>query len=175
MDRNGIHAWFSMFGAGALAPPTPPPPNTVSLTPFSYDCCTTAGSTSAIHSHSEWNEQFGRKLGGIGQHRYVQSAVCGGNLHRNCDQCSSPPKSSSATVTVAAQISISISPTTNSLRGGAQQLLVAMISGTSNTAVTWSASAGTIASNGTYTAPSTAGNYSVTALSVADPTKLLQR
>jgi hypothetical protein len=46
-----------------------------------------------------------------------------------------------------------------------------MISGTSNTAVTWSASAGTIASNGTYTAPSAAGNYTVTAASVADPTK----
>lgn len=46
-----------------------------------------------------------------------------------------------------------------------------MISGTGNTAVTWSASAGTIASNGTYTAPTTAGNYTVTAVCVADPTK----
>jgi hypothetical protein len=84
-----------------------------------------------------------------------------------------PSKSSSATVTVAAptQVSISISPTTSSLQTGGQQLFVAMISGTSNTAVTWSASVGTIASNGTYTAPSTAGNYTVTAVSVADPTK----
>ena len=84
-----------------------------------------------------------------------------------------PTKSSSATVMVATQpqVSISISPTTSSLQGGGQQLFVAMISGTSNTAVTWSASAGTIASNGTYTAPSAAGNYTVTAVSVADPTK----
>ena len=82
-----------------------------------------------------------------------------------------PTKSSSATVTVATQVSIAISPTTSSLQGGAQQLFVATISGTSNTTVTWSASAGTIASNGTYTAPSAAGNYTVTAVSAADPTK----
>jgi hypothetical protein len=74
-------------------------------------------------------------------------------------------------VAIQNQVAISISPTTSSLQGSGQQLFVATISGTSNTAVTWSASAGTIASNGTYTAPSAAGTYTVTGVSVADPTK----
>ena len=43
--------------------------------------------------------------------------------------------------------------------------------GTSNTAVTWSASAGTIATNGLYTAPSAAGTYTISAISKADTSK----
>ena len=37
--------------------------------------------------------------------------------------------------------------------------------------MTWSASAGTIAANGLYTAPGTAGTYTITAMSSADSTK----
>src|SRR5205807_2277321 len=68
-------------------------------------------------------------------------------------------KSASATITVPqpTQISISVSPGTASLQTGAQQQFTAMISGTSNTAVTWTASGGTITTSGLYTAPTTAG------------------
>ena len=82
-------------------------------------------------------------------------------------------KSSSAVVTVTqpAQVSISVSPTTANVQTGGQQQFSAYVSGTSNTAVTWSASSGTVTTGGLYTAPSTAGTYTVTALSAADPTK----
>jgi len=82
-------------------------------------------------------------------------------------------KSASAVVTVSqpAQVSISVSPSTVNLQSGAQQQFGASVSGTSNTAVTWSASGGTVSTSGLYVAPSTVGTYAVTAVSAADPTK----
>ncbi len=82
-------------------------------------------------------------------------------------------KSASATVTVTQpiQVSISVSPTTASLQTGGQQTFTAYVSGTNNTAVTWSGSGGTVTTGGLYTAPSATGTYTVTATSVADSTK----
>ena len=167
----------SMFGAGALTPPPPPPPTTVSLTlsPTTASLqpsqqaqftATVSGTTNSLVS---WAASGGT-INSTGMYKAPSAA---GTYTVTATSAADPSKSSSATVTVAVQtqVSISISPTSSSLQTGGQQFFVAMISGTGNTAVTWSASAGTIASNGTYTAPTTAGNYTVTAVSVADPTK----
>jgi hypothetical protein len=82
-------------------------------------------------------------------------------------------KSASATVTVSAAplVSITISPTSASLLTGGTQQFTAMVTGTANTAVTWSATGGTISSSGLYTAPNTGGTLTVTATSAADTTK----
>ena len=82
-------------------------------------------------------------------------------------------KSASAVVTVSqpTQVSISLSPSTVSLSTGGQEQFTAKVSGTSNTAVTWSASGGTVSTSGLYVAPSTAGTYTIKAVSAADPTK----
>jgi hypothetical protein len=82
-------------------------------------------------------------------------------------------KSASAIVTVSqtTPVSISISPSTVSLSTGGQEQFTANVSGTSNTAVTWSASGGTVSTSGLYVAPSTAGTYTITAVSAADTTK----
>src|SRR5262249_53390284 len=71
------------------------------------------------------------------------------------------------------QISVAISPTSATLTSGTTQQFTATVSGTSNTAVTWSASLGTISSNGLFTAPTvtTTTSVTVTATSVADPMK----
>jgi hypothetical protein len=47
----------------------------------------------------------------------------------------------------------------------------ATVSGTTNSALIWSATGGTVLASGLYTAPSTSGTYNVTATSVADTTK----
>ncbi len=82
-------------------------------------------------------------------------------------------KSASATVTVTAApvVAVSISPGSASLISGGTQQFTANVTGTSNTAVTWSTTGGTISTGGLYTAPATAGTYTVTATSVADPIK----
>ena len=73
--------------------------------------------------------------------------------------------------TVTVPVTVSISPTSASLLAGGTQQFTATVTGTTNTAVTWSATAGTVSTSGLYTVPGTAGTYTVSATSVADKTK----
>lgn len=95
-----------------------------------------------------------------------------------------PPLSASATVTLGsgAIIGVAISPTSQSMKTGGQQQFTATVTGSQNTAVTWTVSGvgcagstcGTVTSGGLYTAPSVVPNPSivtVTATSQADSTK----
>lgn len=93
-----------------------------------------------------------------------------------------PTKSASATVTLAVSIVVTVSPSSAQLVVGQQQQFSASVTGTSNTAVTWSvwgsgcsgAACGTITTNGLYTAPATVPSppsVTVTATSVANPSK----
>ena len=70
---------------------------------------------------------------------------------------------------------MSISPATAAVDACQTTTFTAAVTGTSNTAVTWSVSegsaGGTITSAGVYTAPATAGTYHVVATSQADTTK----
>jgi len=68
-------------------------------------------------------------------------------------------------------VSVSISPSSASLAEGASQQFAASVTGSSNTAVTWSATGGTISSGGLFVAGSSAGSFAVTATSAADQTK----
>ena len=80
----------------------------------------------------------------------------------------------SLAITVAgASISVSISPSSANVVSGGSQQFTAYVTGTSNTAVTWSATAGTISSAGLFVAPTTSSNLSVTvtATSVAQSSK----
>lgn len=82
----------------------------------------------------------------------------------------------------ATPIQVSVSPPSATVAPSATQQFSATVSGTSNTAVTWSVNSlpggnstvGTISATGLYTAPATAPNpntVTVTATSAADPTK----
>jgi hypothetical protein len=66
---------------------------------------------------------------------------------------------------------VSVLPNAASIQTGATQQFTALVSGTSNTAVTWSVSDGTISATGLYTAPGVAGTYTITAVSSADSSK----
>jgi putative Ig domain-containing protein len=71
------------------------------------------------------------------------------------------------------QIHISVSPATITLSPGAQQPFTAAISGSSNSAVAWSASAGSITSTGVFTAPKVTNGtqITITATSAASTTE----
>lgn len=84
----------------------------------------------------------------------------------------------SATITITQSVGVTVSPTTASVGVSQTQAFTATVTGTSNTTVTWSvaggAANGTITAAGLYTAPSTPPSppqVTVTATSVADPTK----
>jgi hypothetical protein len=70
-------------------------------------------------------------------------------------------------------ISVSISPATVTLKSGAGQLFTATVSGTTNHAVTWSTTDGTVTSEGLFTTPGVGVvmRIVVKAASQADPTK----
>ncbi|HET9994577.1 MAG TPA: fibronectin type III domain-containing protein [Candidatus Acidoferrum sp.] len=81
--------------------------------------------------------------------------------------------------TPASGIIVSISPKRAAVTNRQAQAFSAMVTGTSNTSVTWAvdgapggaAATGTIDANGNYTPPSTGGTHTITATSVADPTQ----
>jgi hypothetical protein len=79
--------------------------------------------------------------------------------------------SSSVTVTMDPQVSVTISPSPVTLNPLQAQTFTAMVNGDPNNAVTWTASGGTIDQNGNYTAPPLGGVYRVTATSKLDSTK----
>jgi len=89
---------------------------------------------------------------------------------------SSPaPSPSSLTPDPTSQpVSLTIDPSSASLEAGAAQQFSASITGASNTSVKWTATGGTISSTGLYTASATAGNFAVSATSVADSSKTVQ-
>jgi len=66
---------------------------------------------------------------------------------------------------------VSISPASVTISTGATRQFTATVTGTSNTAVTWSCTGGTVSASGLYTAPATAGTYTVKATSVANTSK----
>ena len=80
------------------------------------------------------------------------------------------------TVNPPAAVTISVSPASSSLTASSKQQFSALVTNTSNTSVTWSASTGSISSGGLFTAPAVTSSTSatVTATSVADPTKHAQ-
>jgi len=85
-----------------------------------------------------------------------------------------PSKQATAAIVVTpvqSAISVSASPLQPALTSGQHQQFTATVTGTSNTAVTWSAGQGTISTSGLYIAPVVSTNMttSVTATSVADP------
>ena len=70
---------------------------------------------------------------------------------------------------------VSISPSSVNMPAGGAQTFLATVTGSSNTAVTWTvqegAAGGSITGAGFYTAPSAQGTYHITATSQADSTK----
>jgi len=74
---------------------------------------------------------------------------------------------------VSSNISIAISPAATRMASGKSQQFSATLQGTGNTAVLWSASAGSVSNSGTFTAPdvTTDTRVAVTATSAADSTR----
>jgi hypothetical protein len=69
-------------------------------------------------------------------------------------------------------ISVTVAPGTVTLEPGATQQFSATVNNTTNQAVTWTASGGSITAGGFYTAPAQPGPYTITARSKEDATKI---
>ena len=95
-------------------------------------------------------------------------AGCGGGGGGGGSNSAAPPMPS-------VSVSVSIAPSAATLPEGGAQSFSATVTGSSNTAVTWSvaegATGGAITTDGLYTAPFTRGTYHVLATSQADTSK----
>ncbi len=92
------------------------------------------------------------------------------SFETGCVGVTSAVKPASA-ATVPGSVAITITPTNASVQVGGTQQFSAVVTGATDPSVTWSATGGTVSSDGLYTAPSATGTYAVTATSVADSTK----
>ena len=77
------------------------------------------------------------------------------------------------TVAKGASVAVAVTPATASVASGTSTQFTALVTNTSNVAVTWSATSGTISNTGLYNAPTVSANTTATvmATSTADPTK----
>lgn len=168
-------------GGGSSQPPQPTvifvslAPTTASLTAGATQAFT-ATVTGSSNTAVTWSVQEGTAGGTITAAGLYTAPATGGTFHVVATSVADASKSSMATVTVTVPVvAVTINPTTASLSTGGTQAFTATVTGSSNTAVTWSvqegASGGTISAAGLYTAPATASIYHVVATSVADTSK----
>jgi len=126
-----------------------------------------------------WTVQEGSGCGTVSATGVYAAPNAGATCTVVATSAADTTKSGAAMVTVTAPssgVAISINPTTANLDACGTQAFTAAVTGTSNTAVTWSvveAGGGTM-SGSTYTSPQTAGTFHVVATSAQDGTKTAQ-
>jgi beta-lactamase superfamily II metal-dependent hydrolase len=154
-----------------------PPTNTVSvsITPTTASLNTggtfqfTASITGSTNTAVSWSASSGT----VSTSGRYTAPTTAGTYSVTATSVADPSKSASATASVSAPVSINVavSPATASISAGGTQQFTATVTGTTNTAVTWTCSGGTASASGLFTAPTTSGSYTVTATSAADPSK----
>jgi hypothetical protein len=133
---------------------------------IAYGTTTSYGSSSALNSNlvTTHSATLTSLTAGTTYHYRVLSADSTGVLVTGLDNVFTTP---------TAAISVSVSPTTATVASGGTEQFSAQITNISNTAVTWSATSGTVSTTGLFTAPTVTATetVTVTATSVADATK----
>ncbi len=165
---------------GGEAPPVIPPvilvaisPATVALVPGATRQFTAAvtgtDNTAVTFSVTESNG------GSITASGLYTAPAAAGSFHVVAASVADPTKKSTAVVVVVPPgVTITLSPASASVLLGATQQFTATVTGSANTAVTYSvteASGGTLTAGGLYTAPGAAGTFHVVATSAADTSK----
>jgi uncharacterized protein YjdB len=127
-----------------------------------------------------WSVQESSGCGSVTQAGVYTAPASARTCHVVATSSADSTKSATATVTVTVTppppvVSVTVTPATASVDTCQSVTFRATVTGTSNTAVTWSvqegAAGGVVTAGGVYTAPSSAGPYHVVATSQADPTK----
>jgi len=173
----GLFANLTGCGGGNGGNP-PPPTITVTISPLSVTVYTggtqqfTATVTGTSNKAVSWS--VGGNCGSVsdsGLYTAPTASACTGTVIATSKADVS--KHADASVEVKEAVHIAISPETASVYAGASQQFTATVTGTSNTAVTWSVSdgCGSVSDTGLYTAPWAICSGTVKATSKADTTK----
>src|SRR5437764_1464730 len=193
-----VGAWtLGCGGGGAVAPPPPPPPSiTVSVAPLSgsvvlgNQVAFTATVTNTTDTTMSWsvngiaggNSAVGT-ISSTGVYTAPADLPSPATMQITVTSHADPAKSATASLMVASDITLSLTPNPASVELGARQSFQATVtsSGHPDTAVRWSLSGaacptacGMLDSSGAFTAPGTLpspASVTITAQSVADPSK----
>ncbi len=133
----------------------------------------TAAVSGTVNKEIAWSVQEGAAGGSITSAGVYTAPAVAGTFHVLATSQADRSKSATAQVAVRA-VFVAVSPELATLDQGAVQTFVSTVTGTVNTAVSWSvleAGGGSIATDGVYTAPPAAGSFQVIATSVADSSK----
>jgi phosphatidylinositol-3-phosphatase len=150
-------------------------PSTVTVSTTSQ-CTATVQGTGSYSSAVTWSAGAGTiSSGGL-----LTAPGSAGSVTVTATSTEDATKSGVTTVTVQAgssgsstitSVAATCSPETTNVNATSQCSATVQGTGSYSSAVTWSASGGTITSSGLFTAPGTAGSVTVTATSVQDTTK----
>jgi hypothetical protein len=162
-------------GSKAAVTPSVAPIITVAVTPKTTTLGVGAAQTFAAavtgttNTAVTWTvtESTGGTIDSTGKYTAAGTA---GIYHVVATSVASAAVSDTATVTVTAPVTVTIAPKTASVKVGATQAFTAAVTGTTNTAISWSVTepaGGSIDSTGKYTAAAQAGTYHVVATSQA--------
>lgn len=166
-------------GGGGDGPTAPPPALTVSVSPgsASVDAGGTQSFTATVANARAGGVTWTASGGTItpsGLSASWTAPFTGGSYTITATSTDDATKAASATVSVAS-IGVSVDAANATVASGATRVFTATVTGTANTSVQWTASAGTLAGASgatvSWTAPTTGGSATVTATSVADPTR----
>ncbi len=179
--RNSV---YSTAGTTTVAVAVTPKTSSITVGMTAQLTATVTGSTDKAVT---WSVQEGTAGGSVTSAGLYTAPQTAGTYHVIAKSHADPTKSDTATVTSStsppapapapapAVVAVSVSPTTVDVDACQTYTFTASVTGTSNTAVTWSTlegtTGGTISTTGVYTAPATAGTYHVVATSQADTTK----
>ncbi len=154
---------------------------TVSLSPLDVTLAPTetqrftATVKGSTNTAVRWSVLEGAAGGSISAEGLYTAPDTTGEFHVVASSVADGTRAAVATVRVVRSISVSVSPSPVTVTVGGTQSFEALVSGTTNTAVTWSvlegSAGGAISTSGVYVAPTTPGTYHVVATSVADPSK----
>jgi uncharacterized protein YjdB len=133
----------------------------------------TATVTNSTNTAVTWSVQEGAAGGSIDSTGKYTAPNTIGTYHVIATSQADTTKTATATVTV--HTLVAISPSSATLTLAQSQTFSATVTGSTNTAVTWTISEGAVGgmidSTGKYTAPNAAGTFHVTATSQADGTQ----
>ncbi len=170
--------------SSALVTVTPTPTVAVAISPRTVTVASsgsqtfTATVTGTTNVAVTWAMQEASGCGSVTQAGVYTAPAVAATCHVVARSVADSSRTDTATVTVTGPppvVAVAVSPPSASINSCRSVNFVATVSGTSNTAVTWTvqegSAGGTVTAAGVYTAPSTAGTYHVVATSQADSTK----
>lgn len=189
-NGNGGIWRFVEGGSTTVIPPpvVTPPAITISVAPATATVAAggtvqlAAAVTGTTDTAVIWSLLEATGCGTINASGLYTAPAAAATCHAVATSHASSAKTATAVITVSAPVvvtppppppvvAISMSPVKATVVAGKTQAFTCAVTGSTNTACTWSASSGSISAAGLFTAPATAGVLVVVAKSVADVTK----